>query len=331
MAELLPPLITLEEHFIPERLLPSLSDLYGEQLHHLPGVSERLTDLGASRITNLDENHISVQVVSHAPGLGTHPLSSCRLANDELAEAVRANPTRLAGLAVLPVSAPNDAAAELRRAVRDLGFRGALVDAHAGGVHFDAQRFRPLFAAASELRVPIYLHPAHPTATQQSATYDGDYGVGAARSLGTSGFGWHQDAGLGLLKLFAAGVFDELPDLQVVLGHFGEMLPFVLERVEKLSVRWGARRRGFRQVWDENVWVTTSGVWGMAPMACVLRNTKIERILYSVDYPFEKNENGLRWMEELRDSGLVTHEGLRMIAYKNAEGLLGIKASMFCQ
>lgn len=127
------------------------------------------------------------------------------------------------------------------------------------------------------------------------------------------------------MRLFAAGVFDKFPKLQIVIGHFGEMLPFMLQRVCDLSIRWGKFERSFKQVWDENIYITTSGVWSLDPMACILRNTKIERILYSVDYPFAKNEKGLRWMEELQGSGLVGKEDLERIAYKNAEKLLRIK------
>ncbi|KAJ3516104.1 hypothetical protein NM208_g14887 [Fusarium decemcellulare] len=172
----------------------------------------------------------------------------------------------------------------------------------------------------------MYLHPTYPSRNQLPA-YQGDYEPGAARSLGSSGFGWHSDTGLGILKLFAAGLFDEIPKLKIIIGHFGEMLPFMMERVEKLSVRWGKRQRPWRDVWNENVFITTSGVWGLAPMACILKNTRVERVLYSVDYPFEKNENGLSWIRELQGSGLVTDEELERIAYKNAEQLLRVRAS----
>lgn len=100
----------------------------------------------------------------------------------------------------------------------------------------------------------------------------------------------------------------------------------MLERIAKLSVRWGNQHRKWKQVWDENVYITTSGVWSLNPMRNILANTKIDHILYSVDYPFEQNENGLKWVEELEESGLVTKEQLEMICYKNSEKLLGVKA-----
>ncbi len=106
----------------------------------------------------------------------------------------------------------------------------------------------------------------------------------------------------------------------------GETLPFMLERIIQLSQRWGTRQRDFKSVYDENIWITTSGNWSVNPMATILRNTKLDHILYSVDYPFANNEDGLAFMEELQESGLVSEEGFRMIGYQNAEKLLGIKA-----
>jgi predicted TIM-barrel fold metal-dependent hydrolase len=138
--------------------------------------------------------------------------------------------------------------------------------------------------------------------------------------------GWHSDVGLHILKLFASGLFDEYPRLKIIAGHFGEMLPFMLERIMVLSKRWGERKRLFKEVYDENIWITTSGVWSVSPMACILRNTKIDHILYSVDYPFAKNEDGVVFMNELKESGLVTDEQFEMIGYRNAETLLGVKA-----
>ncbi|GJC85582.1 decarboxylase orsB [Colletotrichum liriopes] len=325
MSDPIPPLITLEEHFIAPGLFSELSDIYGEQLKHVPDVAARLQDVGPLRLSDMDTNRVALQIVSHAPGLGPRPPALSRLANDTLAGAVRDNPSRLAGFAVLPMADPEAAAAELRRCVRELGFVGALVDAHVDGTHYDDRRFWPVFVAAAELDVPIYLHPTFPS-EGQLPTYEGNYDPGAARNLGSSGFGWHQETGLGVLKLFAAGLFDAVPGLKIIIGHFGEMLPFMMERVEKLSIRWGARERNWRQVWEENIWITTSGVWGLAPMACVLKNTRIDHVLYSVDYPFEKNENGLAWVRQLRDSGMVTPEELEKIAYRNAEELLRVRA-----
>ena len=122
----------------------------------------------------------------------------------------------------------------------------------------------------------------------------------------------------------AAGVFDKFPKLKLIVGHFGEMLPFMLQRIQDREAVMGKRQRCFTQVWNENIWITTSGVWSLDPMRCILSNTKIGHILYSVDYPYTTNERGLQWIKELESSGLVTQDQLDSIAYKNACNLLRI-------
>jgi len=318
------PLITLEEHYFSPAFLEQ-ANAYVEQMKWIPGLVERLTDMGAGRLAAMDAGAVSLQVLSHGPGLATASAATCSAANDRAAAAVRAEGgKRLAAFAVLPMGLPDDAARELRRCVAQLGFVGALVDSHAAGRHYDGSEFWPVFAAAQDLDVPIYLHPAFPTGDMEQL-FQGNYSAAAAISMGSSGFGWHADVGLHVLKLFAAGVFDAFPRLKIIIGHMGEMLPFMHERIAALSVRWGQLKRPWRVVYDENIWITTSGVWSLSPMACLLRNTKIDKILYSVDYPFAKNEDGLKFMEELEKSGLVTEEQFEKIGYRNAEQLLKLK------
>jgi len=316
------PLITLEEHFFAEGV--GRASTYQEQFKWIPGLLDKLEDLGELRLEEMAKGKVSLQVISHGPGLACAGVAQSAAANNQLAAAVTRNP-RFAALAVLPMAQPSEAAKELRRCVRELGFVGALVDNHADGRYYDAEEFWCIFDEAQELDVPIYLHPTWPE-EQARYKYEGNYGAGAAMSLGASGFGWHADTGLHVLKLFAAGVFDKFPRLKIVIGHMGEMLPFMLERVMQLSRRWGDRQRDFKTVYDANIWITTSGCWSVNPMATILRNTSIDHILYSVDYPFAKNEDGLAFMEDLERSGLVTEEGLQKIAFQNAEVLLRVKA-----
>ncbi|KAF1985191.1 putative metal-dependent hydrolase [Aulographum hederae CBS 113979] len=319
------PLITLEEHF----LTPSLSStpLYSEQLKHLPSLSSQLADLGPLRLSSMNSNSISLQIISHGPAFPS-PAQATE-ANAQLAAACAENPTRFKGFATLAMASPEAASAELRRCVRDLGFVGALVDNHTKeGKFYDGRAYRGFWATVQELDVPVYLHPTWPSEGMKEALYEGGELIseGAAKSMGTSGFGWHATTAVHFLRLFASGLFDEFPRLKIVLGHMGEILPFMLTRVCGLSVRWGSFERGLRRVWDENVWVTTSGMWCLDAMACVVRACKRGRVLYSVDYPFARNEDGLRWMMELRESGLVSEEEWEEIGYKNAEKLLGVRA-----
>ncbi|KAK0510177.1 hypothetical protein JMJ35_007571 [Cladonia borealis] len=176
-------------------------------------------------------------------------------------------------------------------------FVGALIDNHANGKHFNSVDYDVLWAKACALDVPIYLHPTWPSSSLAEA-FIGAYPEPIGITLGGPGWGWHGDVGLHILKLFCTNVFDRFPTLKIIIGHMGEMLPFMLERCYDMSTRftggWGPRNRPLRQVWDENIWITTSGEWSLAPIKCIARmeNTKVERIMYGVDYPFESNEKG---------------------------------------
>lgn len=228
---------------------------------------------------------------------------------------------------MLPCADPAASANELERTVRSLGFLGALIDNHANGRHFDAPEYDVLWSMACQLDVPIYLHPTFPSARMMEG-FTGAYPVPVGISLGAAGWGWHGDVGLHVLKLFCADVFDRFPTLKIVIGHMGETLPFMLERCFDMSTRWsgwGPHNRCLRQVWDENIWITTSGTWSLAPFKCLLENTRVERIMYSVDFPFESNEKGLEWFKRLEASGLLTQDELEMVAHKNAEHLLKVQ------
>jgi len=250
--------------------------------------------------------------------------SVCSEANDDLASAISKHPTRLAGFAMLPMSEPAAAAKEVERCVSQLSFLGALVDNHINGQFYDDERFWTVFEKAQQLDVPIYIHPTF-AADSMMDHYKGNYDDSIATALSAYGWGWHSETGLHILKLFASGLFDRFPKLKIVIGHMGEMLPFQLERVIAISERWG-KKRGLREVWHRNIWITTSGMFALAPLACLLQTTSIDHVLYSVDYPFSANEKGLEFFEEIEKSGLIKGEDLEKFAFRNAEALLGVKA-----
>lgn len=326
------PIITLEEHFL-SRAASAQPHALNNEFKAIPGLFESFTELGPRRLQDMDSGNVTMQVISHGPG-DLSP-AQCRDCNDQLAEAVRDHPTRFAGFAELPMDEPREAAAELRRTCGGSGsdgqggvlpggvrFVGALVDNHTeAGRYYDGPEYDDLWAAAVELDVPVYLHPTWPSAPL-AAAYRAPHLPGAvSTAILAFGFGWHSDVALHVLRLYAAGVFDRFPRLQLVVGHMGEMMPYMLQRIERVSARWG-RARSFRAVWDGNLWLTTSGNWALDPLACVLRNTKRDRIMYSVDYPFAKSADGLKWLEELEASGMVTEEELEGIRWKNAAKLL---------
>jgi predicted TIM-barrel fold metal-dependent hydrolase len=314
------PLITLEEHYVSSKA--RATDVVDDHASFPQHIITKLGSLGDERIQDLDKGNVSLQVISHSPG--DRSLVVCSAANDELASAIPIHPTRMAGFATLPMSEPAAAAKELERCVRDLGFVGALVDNHANGRFYDDERFWTVFEKANKLDVPIYIHPTY-AAGSMMEQYKGNYDDSIAVALSAYGWGWHSETGLHILKLFASGLFDRFPKVKIVIGHMGELLPFQLERVIAISDRWG-KKRGLREVWNKNIWITTSGMFALAPLACLLQTTSIDRVLYSVDYPFSVNEKGLEFFKEIEKSGLIAGEDLDKFAFRNAEDLLGVKA-----
>jgi len=160
--------------------------------------------------------------------------------NDRLADAVRQRPDRLQGFATLATPDPDAAAAELGRAITELGFNGAMLYGRMRDRNLDHPDFWPIFEAAEALNAPLYLHPQSPPPAVRAAYYSG-LGDGVDAALATHGLGWHYDAGLQLLRLILGGVLDRFPGLQLILGHWGEVMLFYLERIDRMT---GTRQSG---------------------------------------------------------------------------------------
>jgi len=327
------PLITLEEHFVSEAVKQYYESKDKPYMKGFPQpIMTKLCDLDQTRLNSMKAGSISLQIISHAPSTLPLPPEVCREANNQLFEAIKQHPEHFAGFAMLPTAHPEEAAKELERCIKDLHFVGSLIDNNTEGRFYDDEFFWPIFQAHQDLDVPVYIHPAfHPGA--MDVLYTGNYPDPIANFLANHGLGWHSECGLHVLRLFAAKVFDHFPHLKLIIGHMGEMLPFQLDRIHKLIERsWGSMghkpKRHLFQVWHENIWLTTSGMFTMAPFACVIHMCKAGRVLYSVDYPFSANEEGLNFMQQLQDSGMICDEDFEKIAYRNAEDLLRVKVKV---
>jgi predicted TIM-barrel fold metal-dependent hydrolase len=224
----------------------------------------RLADLGEGRLALMDEQGVDVQVLSlTTPGL--HNLAAgpavelASQVNDLIAEACTRHPDRFQGFAALPTSNPDAAPRELERAVRELGLKGALVCGRTRERHLDHPALRPMLAKAAELRVPLFIHPQTPLPAVRDANYAG-MSDRADLALAAFGLGWHYEAGLQWVWMAAAGVFDELPDLQIILGHWGEVVLFYLERIGSVFERALDLRRPLADYARHNLYVTGSGM-----------------------------------------------------------------------
>ncbi len=319
-------LIALEEHF----RAPVLRSRPGESgfdraMGRDNPMAERmakLDDLGEIRLKDMDAAGIDVQVLSQTVGPTPEEGLAVALAaeaNDQLADAISSHPDRFAGFATLPLRDPVAAAAELQRAVTRLGFKGALVNGTQQGLFLDDRSFWPLFEAAEDLGVPIYLHPGEPPEAVRSV-YFGGLQPATAQMLATAGWGWHVETGLHALRLILGGVFDQFPRLRVVIGHMGEALPFMLARTSRNLSAVAGLRRPVAEYFLEHFYVTTSGMFAYQPLLCLLLVVGADRALFSVDYPYSTNEEGRGFIE----GAPISPADREKIAHLNAEHLLGL-------
>jgi predicted TIM-barrel fold metal-dependent hydrolase len=283
----------------------------------------RLEDIGQGRIETMDAAGIDVSILSVVtPATQALPareaVALARDANDEATSAAGAHPARLRAFATLPTSDPQAAAAELERCATQLGHVGAMIHGRTGSRPLDDPAYDDLFATAARWRQPIFIHPQIPSNELRDAAYRGldplvDLG------LASFGWGWHMDAGLAALRLILRGTFDRHPDLQLVLGHWGEMLLFWMDRVDSLSAVARHLERRVADYIKTNIYVTSSGMLAERLLRHTLDFTAADRVLFSTDYPF--HQPGAAQIEQF--FGAIPDPADRIkIASGNAETLL---------
>ena len=307
-------IITLEEHYLD----PELSAYFGKAATPL---DKKLTDFDGIRLSEMNDAGIDVQVLSHAPpgmqriDAATAP-DMARRANDRLHKRVSENPSRFAAFAMLPTTAGGEAAAdELERSVIDLGFKGAMINGLTDGLFLDERLFWPLFKRAEALEVPVYIHPAdpHPDVIR---TYFGDYAKTHPMFL-RAGWGFTIETGTQAMRLVLSGLLDDCPKLQLILGHLGEAIPFLLARIDEALAR-DTPMKDFRKYFSRHFHVTTSGFFSDAALDCCIREIGVERIMFSIDWPYASNSIGTDWIGKAN-----LNEGDRAsILSGNAERLL---------
>ena len=299
-----PYIIALEEHFLDAEIKAKFAPNDAAP-GRAPGMPERLADLGALRLREMDEAGIDFQVVSHgAPSVQKMDAESAvtlaRRANDRLNEACRANPTRLAAFAVCPTPDPKAAADELERTVTKYGFKGTMIHGLTNGVFHDDKRFWPIYERAAALDVPIYIHPAYPHPAVVEAYYK-EY-LDRYPIFATAGWGFGVETATQGIRFVLSGVFEAYPKLQIILGHLGEGLPFYLWRINQAMARpfnKGGAPQSFRELFCNHFYVTTSGFFSDPALQCCITELGVNRVMFSVDYPFVENPPGTAWINAL--------------------------------
>lgn len=302
-------------------------------------LKRRLLDVGEERLARMNAAGVDFQVLSIAPGAQSLPpalaVSLARDANDFLSDAVQRRPDRFAAFATLPTPDPDAAADELRRCVEELGFVGTMLFPRTGLIGLDHSSFRPIFEAAAELEVPVYIHPGVPPAAVREACYDGFDPV-TNLMLSTGGWGWHAEAGLAALRLILAGTFDRHQGLQIILGHWGEMLVSFADRADVLSYTPTHLERHVLDYITDNVYVTAGGVFSHRMLRQTLDLLGPDRLMFATDDPAQgalesgggkpPSPNGTRGLaRDFIETAPLSGQDKRKLAHLNAERLLGIR------
>jgi predicted TIM-barrel fold metal-dependent hydrolase len=326
--------VALEEHFavpaVTRRIDPEAIRKRGFRPRPAPpsgpSPAELLPEIGERRLASMDANGITVEVLSNSgPGPDLVPgpdgIAMAREINDHLAAQIARRPDRFAGFAVLPMQSPDACPAELTRAVRELGFCGAMIHGTTEGRFLDHPSYDSLLSAAEDLDLPIYIHPNLAPEPVRQAYYS-NLPDGAARAIEQAGWGWHSETAIHVLRLVVSGTLDKHPRLKLIIGHMGEMLPVMLDRIDAVFALDidHLKRKISRTILDQ-VWITTSGVFSEPPLIAALLTFGIDRILFSVDYPFAPHAKGRAFLDRIS----LSPADMAKLTHRNADALLKLK------
>jgi len=287
-----------------------------------PVLSSRLSDLDDERLRIMDEHGVDVHLLSLvAPGVqmlsAPEAVVLARLANDRLAQAIGRHPERYMGLATVAPQNPAEAAKEIERAVTQLGLCGVIINSHTDGEYLDDPKYRPILEAAAALKVAIYIHPRAPSPSMAGAY--------RAHTLEHAIWGFQAEAGLHGLRLIVSGVFDQLPNLRIVLGHGGEGLPYWLSRIDTMYRQFHVPERARlsrapSDYFKQNFVITTSGMNWMPALRLCLDVVGAQNILFAIDYPFQDTAEAMASMT----AATISDEEKSYIFYRNAERVFGV-------
>jgi predicted TIM-barrel fold metal-dependent hydrolase len=287
-------LIGIEEHFLTTEVRDTWASMRLEVQDpsvaiHSGELERRLFDLAEHRLALMDETGLDTQVLSLTTpalhDLGPESVEMAKRINDAVAAAVARHPTRFQALATLPIAMPDEAALELERCIGSLGFKGTMLCGRVGERNLDDPMFRPVFESAQALRAPVLLHPRTPPAAVRSAYYSG-FTTEIDAAFAMFGLGWHYDAGIQFVRLVLSGTFDRLPKLQVILGHWGEVVLFFAERLAVMD-RASGLDHSIATYLRRNLYATASGMFMKNYLARAVAVVGSERLIFSTDFPYQ--------------------------------------------
>ena len=321
--------VALEEHFATEETLQDSAGFVPED--HWAELRSRILDIQDRRLKLMDTHGIEMMLLSlNAPAVQAIPDPKqagevARRANDYLAEQVAKRPDRFQGFAALPMQDPELAARELTRCVKELGFKGALVNGFSqvrdpnSAIYYDLKQYWPFWAEVEQLDVPFYLHPRNPLPSMAQIYEGHPWLLGPTWAFG-------QETAVHALRLMASGLFDQHPRLTIILGHMGEGLPYSMWRVDnrnawvKAPPRYPAKKK-LADYFQANFWLTTSGNFRTQTLIDAILEIGADHILFSADWPFENIDHAADWF----DAASISESDRLKIGRTNAASLFRLK------
>ena len=318
-------LITVEEHYSSPAVGEKIRKIFEEhgteaERRSVPAATgdaaPGVTDLGAERIAYMDAHGIDAQVISYASGIPAtlepeYSVALCREVNNEMAAKAAAYPGRFYLFAHLPLGDGQEAA-------KELGFVGAMLSGHYHDLPYDDALYFPVFEKAQELDVPVYLHPGLVSPAITEHYYKGNWSQRATFLLAGFGVGWHYDVGMQVLRMMLAGVFDRLPKLKIMIGHWGELVSFYMYRTDEISQEVTGLKKSFSEYFKENIYVNPSGMLYPEQFRYCLDTFGADHITWGEDYPYRKKEEIRSFLENFD----LTEEEREKIAHGNVESLM---------
>ena len=329
-------LITVEEHYGSDAVNEKIRRMFEERgteaerrsIERATGTSAApgANDLGAERIAYMDAHGIDAQTISYASGIPAtlepeYSIPLCRDVNDEMAGKAAAYPGRFYLFAHLPLGDGEAAARELERCVRELGFVGAMISGHYHDLPYDDPHYLPIFEKAQELDVPVYLHPGLVSPAITERYYAGSWSERATALLSGFGVGWHYDVGMQVVRMILAGLFNRLPELKIMVGHWGEVVSFFMYRLDEIPREVTGLEKNISDYFKQNVYVNPSGMLYPEQFRYCLETFGADHINWGEDYPYRRKDRIRDFLEGFD----LSDEDREKIAHGNAEWLFHVK------
>lgn len=329
-------IIALEEHLSSKTIGTAVAKTiqeaypYTQQFMHpeaadAPSVPD-LFELGEKRIAELDKAGIEMEIVSYTNPTqwltGDDAVTLAKQANDMLFNAVKPYPARFRAFATLPWNNPHAAADELRRTVNELGFVGTLISGRpqTGNVFLDDKMYDPVWQSLTELDVPVYIHPNYTSIDACNAYYSG-MSPQINTILSTYGYGWHYEAGIQVIRMILAGVFEKYSTLKVISGHWGEMVPYFLARLDQMfKPEVTGLSDTISNIYKKHVWISPSGIYDTDSLKFCVNKIGIDKLVFSADWPYVPMDDARTFMDNAPLSDLDKEK----FSHLNAEKLLHI-------